>query len=87
LISATWQLSGRKKEIPFKLEVKHVLGQKSQIKMLELTGVWQEDRRQVTWQRRAVLRVYMGVGLSPAPSLVRCSEAKRGTSVGTEHSL
>ena len=49
MISATWQLGGRRrKETPFELEVKHVLGQKSQIKMLELRGVWQENRRQVT---------------------------------------
>jgi hypothetical protein len=38
----------RRKEIPFELEVKHVLGQKPQIKMLELRGVCREDGMQVT---------------------------------------
>ena len=37
----------RRKEMPFELEVKHVLGQKSQIKMLKLRGVWREDGMQV----------------------------------------
>ena len=46
-IGGLMEEAGRK-ETPLELEVKHVLGQKSQIKMLELRGVWQENRRQVT---------------------------------------
>jgi hypothetical protein len=48
LISAAGSSVGeRKKKIPFDLDVKHVLGRKSQIKMLESRGVWWEDRRPV----------------------------------------
>ena len=39
-LAARWE---RRKEVPFELDVKHVLRQKSQIR-----GVWQEDRRGVT---------------------------------------
>ena len=44
-LAARWEK--RSKEIPFELEVKHVLGQNSQIKMLELRGVWGEDGMQL----------------------------------------